>query len=116
MDFIYAFLVGGAICVIGQVLLDFAKLTPAHLMATFVVIALAFVFPLSGTEVILLVLVTGLVWITEMINTAIEKTMDLISEERKPEIKFIKDLAAASVLVAVVVALVTGCIIFIPKL
>lgn len=38
MDFIYAFLVGGAICVIGQVLLDFAKLTPAHLMATFVVI------------------------------------------------------------------------------
>lgn len=37
MDFIYAFLVGGAICVIGQVLLDFAKLTPAHLMATFVV-------------------------------------------------------------------------------
>ncbi|MEM5687406.1 stage V sporulation protein AE [Bacillus cereus] len=38
MDFIYAFLVGGAICVVGQVLLDFAKLTPAHLMATFVVI------------------------------------------------------------------------------
>lgn len=38
MDFIYAFLVGGAICVIGQLLLDFAKLTPAHLMATFVVI------------------------------------------------------------------------------
>ncbi|MGR5875515.1 SpoVA/SpoVAEb family sporulation membrane protein [Bacillus pacificus] len=39
MDFIYAFLVGGAICLVGQVLLDFAKLTPAHLMATFVVIA-----------------------------------------------------------------------------
>ena len=38
MDYIYAFLVGGAICVVGQVLLDFAKLTPAHLMATFVVI------------------------------------------------------------------------------
>ncbi len=37
MDYIYAFLVG-AICVVGQVLLDFAKLTPAHLMATFVVI------------------------------------------------------------------------------
>ncbi|MBO1578955.1 MULTISPECIES: stage V sporulation protein AE [Bacillus] len=37
MDFIYAFIVGGAICVVGQILLDFAKLTPAHLMATFVV-------------------------------------------------------------------------------
>ncbi|WP_249727983.1 SpoVA/SpoVAEb family sporulation membrane protein, partial [Bacillus paralicheniformis] len=38
MSFIYAFLVGGATCVIGQLLLDFAELTPAHLMATFVVI------------------------------------------------------------------------------
>ncbi|MED2706114.1 MULTISPECIES: stage V sporulation protein AE [Bacillus cereus group] len=38
MDFVYAFLVGGAICVIGQVLLDFAKLTQAHLMASFVVV------------------------------------------------------------------------------
>ncbi|KEK26000.1 stage V sporulation protein AE [Bacillus gaemokensis] len=37
MDFIYAFIVGGAICVVGQILLDFAKFTPAHLMATFVV-------------------------------------------------------------------------------
>ncbi|KOS24472.1 stage V sporulation protein AEB [Bacillus anthracis] len=38
MDYIYAFLVGGAICVVGQVLFDFGKLTPAHLMATFVVV------------------------------------------------------------------------------
>ncbi|MFD0770830.1 stage V sporulation protein AE [Bacillus sp. CGMCC 1.60114] len=37
MEFIYAFVVGGAICVIGQLLLDFTKLTPAHVMATFVV-------------------------------------------------------------------------------
>ncbi|MFX3625586.1 MAG: stage V sporulation protein AE [Ectobacillus sp.] len=37
MDFVYAFLVGGAICVIGQLLLDFAKMTPAHVMANFVV-------------------------------------------------------------------------------
>ncbi|WP_000348321.1 stage V sporulation protein AE [Bacillus cereus] len=38
MDFVYAFIVGGIICVIGQLLLDFVKLTPAHLMATFVVV------------------------------------------------------------------------------
>ncbi|WP_277928401.1 stage V sporulation protein AE [Bacillus cereus group sp. BfR-BA-01380] len=37
VEFIYAFLVGGAICVVGQLLLDFAKLTPAHVMAIFVV-------------------------------------------------------------------------------
>ncbi len=38
MDYIYAVRVGGAICVVGQVLLEFAKLTPAHLMATFAAI------------------------------------------------------------------------------
>jgi stage V sporulation protein AE len=37
VEFIYAFVVGGAICVIGQLLLDFTKLTPAHVMAIFVV-------------------------------------------------------------------------------
>ncbi|RWZ60212.1 stage V sporulation protein AE [Halobacillus fulvus] len=37
MTFLWAFLVGGAICVIGQLLLDVAKLTPAHVMSSFVV-------------------------------------------------------------------------------
>ncbi|MFD3447898.1 stage V sporulation protein AE [Microbacteriaceae bacterium 4G12] len=37
MEFIYAFLVGGGFCVIGQLLLDRTKMTPAHVMATFVV-------------------------------------------------------------------------------
>lgn len=38
MDFVYAFLVGGAICVVGQLFLDITKLTPAHLMASFVIL------------------------------------------------------------------------------
>lgn len=38
MIFIYAFLVGGAICVIGQLLMDVFKLTPAHVVASFVVL------------------------------------------------------------------------------
>jgi stage V sporulation protein AE len=37
VEYILAFVVGGLICVIGQILLDFAKLTPAHVMGTFVV-------------------------------------------------------------------------------
>ncbi len=37
MDFFWAFVVGGAICVIGQILLDVFKLTPAHVMSSFVV-------------------------------------------------------------------------------
>ncbi|ALS27234.1 stage V sporulation protein AE [Paenibacillus cisolokensis] len=37
MIFLWAFIVGGAICVVGQLLFDVAKLTPAHTMALFVV-------------------------------------------------------------------------------
>ena len=37
MEYVIAFLVGGAICVIGQLLLDVAKLTPAHVTSSFVV-------------------------------------------------------------------------------
>ncbi|MCM3163170.1 stage V sporulation protein AE [Metabacillus litoralis] len=37
MEYLWAFVVGGAICVVGQLLLDFVKLTPAHVMSTFVV-------------------------------------------------------------------------------
>lgn len=38
MDFFKAFLVGGAICVIGQLLIDLTKLTPARILVSFVVI------------------------------------------------------------------------------
>jgi len=37
VEYLLAFLVGGAICVIGQILLDVFKLTPAHVMSSFVV-------------------------------------------------------------------------------
>ncbi|SDW90109.1 stage V sporulation protein AE [Paenibacillus sp. CF384] len=37
MIYLWAFIVGGAICVIGQLMFDIAKLTPAHTMATLVV-------------------------------------------------------------------------------
>lgn len=37
MEYVIAFVVGGAICIIGQLLLDVVKLTPAHVMSIFVV-------------------------------------------------------------------------------
>jgi len=38
MDYLRAFIVGGAICVIGQLLMDHTKLTPARVLVTFVTI------------------------------------------------------------------------------
>lgn len=38
MDYVYAFVVGGLICVIGQIILDNTKLTPAHILLTFLIL------------------------------------------------------------------------------
>ncbi len=38
MTFIFAFIVGGIICVIGQLLMDVGNLTPAHTLSTLVVV------------------------------------------------------------------------------
>ncbi len=37
MDYVWAFLVGGAICAIGQLLIDYTKLTPARILVSYVV-------------------------------------------------------------------------------
>ncbi|HYE56360.1 MAG TPA: diacylglycerol kinase family protein [Chitinophagaceae bacterium] len=87
-----------------------------HLAATAGAVAVSCIYGVSLTEAVLLVMVTALVWAAEMFNTCIEKIMDFISMERHPQIKFIKDVAAGAVLVTAIAALITGLIIFIPKI
>ena len=87
-----------------------------HLAATVGVIVAGFVFHVSTTEAAVLAVVTGGVWITEILNTCIERIMDFIHPEEHPYIKYIKDLAAGAVLAAALTAVVAGLLIFIPKL
>lgn len=87
-----------------------------HAVATVMVIAAGCWYSLPGSQWIALLLVIGLVWVAEMFNTVIEKIMDHLSPEYHPKVKWIKDVAAGAVLVAAVIALITGCIIFIPYL
>jgi diacylglycerol kinase (ATP) len=86
-----------------------------HLAATIAVIIAAWVLHVSLMEAVSLTLAIGLVWITELLNTCIERMADLITLERNPNIKFIKDLAAGAVLVAAATAVIVGLFIFIPK-
>lgn len=87
-----------------------------HLASTALVLVLSVTLGIDKSEAIAVVFAVALVWITEMINTAIEKAMDLISTEIHPQIKLIKDIAAGAVLIASIAAAITGCIVFIPKL
>lgn len=87
-----------------------------HLAVTVVVIILSIFLRVNKSETIAIIFSIALVWITEMLNTAIEKTMDFISLKKHPQIKVIKDLSAGAVLIAAIAAVIVGCIIFIPKL
>ena len=86
-----------------------------HLGLTILSIVLGFVMLISRVEFLALIVVIAMVWVTELFNTCIEKIMDLVSIEKHPRVKIIKDMAAAAVLVAAIAAIVTGAIIFIPK-
>lgn len=87
-----------------------------HVVATIMVIAAGLYFKLSTTEWLAIIIVIGLVLLTELLNTAIENIADFISPERHEKIKTIKDIAAAAVLISTIVALMVGLLIFVPKI
>ena len=87
-----------------------------HLFATIVVIIAGILLKISTLEWIIVVACIGGVFALELINTAIEEIADFISPEKHDMIKKIKDLSAAAVLVAAIVAFIIGLIIFLPKL
>jgi diacylglycerol kinase len=84
-----------------------------HLVAAIGAIISLFIFKQSKVEMLFVCLAIALVWITEMINTAIEKTVDLAMPNQHPLAKLAKDLAAGAVLVASVFAVVVGIIVFV---
>lgn len=87
-----------------------------HVIAAVVAIALGFWLKITPTEWIFVSSAIVLVFAAELFNTALEALCDFVEPERHPQIKKIKDLSAGAVLVVAIGALVTGLIIFIPKL
>ena len=87
-----------------------------HLVATIVVLSLGWWLDISAGEWIAVILAIGLVWVAEALNTAIEYVADLAHPDEHPEVKKLKDLAAAAVLFASIAALVVGLFIFWPRL
>ncbi|WP_127582659.1 diacylglycerol kinase family protein [Paenibacillus koleovorans] len=83
-----------------------------HFSVGLIALILALVFKLPKVEVLFLLLAITLVIVTELINTAVEKAVDLAMPDLHPLAKIAKDVAAASVLVSAVFAAVTGMIVF----
>ena len=87
-----------------------------HAVAALVVIFLGFILKVDITEWCWLVTAISMVFITELLNTAIEFLCDFVSPGIHPQIKKIKDISAAAVLIAAIAAVVVGVIIFLPKI
>jgi diacylglycerol kinase len=86
-----------------------------HLSATIIAIVMGWLFNISVTEWCLIVFAIGLVFIAEVINTALEFLVDKVSPDYDEQAGKVKDLAAAAVLVASIIALIIAAVIFIPK-
>ena len=80
-----------------------------------VVIICGLYFQISVSEWIACLLCVGLVFSAEMINTAIETVVDLVSPSKHELAGKAKDIAAGAVLICAIISVIIGLLIFIPK-
>lgn len=87
-----------------------------HFIAVLFVTIFGVLLKISLVEWSICVILFGLVISLEYINTAIENTVDLITDKRCEKARIAKDTSAAAVLFASIVSIVVGLIIFLPKI
>jgi len=86
-----------------------------HLTAILAVLLTGWYVQLNPAEWLWIILAIGLVLVAELLNTAIEVLVDLVSPEFNTQAGKVKDIAAGAVLVAAIISVCIGAIIFIPK-
>ena len=109
MSFVYAFRGIG-------VTIKEEKNVKIHLLAIIVVIVMGIIYKISKIEWMICILLFGLVISSELINTAIENAVDLVTTEENKLAKIAKDAAAGAVLVNSIMSVIIAGIIWIPKM
>jgi Diacylglycerol kinase len=71
---------------------------------------------ISILEWVAIIIVIGFVIALEAINSSIEKLSDFVSPEKHNQIKTVKDLSAAGVLIGAITAVIVGLLVFIPMI
>jgi len=87
-----------------------------HLYISVLVIAAGFLFRISAIEWIACFICIGMVVGAELINSSIEKVVDLASPHLNSTAGKAKDMAAGAVLICAICSVVVGAIIFLPKI
>lgn len=86
-----------------------------HFLIAIIVVITGVYVRLSLNEWLICLLLFALVFSLELINTAIENTVDLVTTKKNKKAKIAKDAAAGAVLIAAIFASIIGIIIFLPK-
>ena len=86
-----------------------------HYIAMILVIFFGITLKISKLEWIICIILFGLIISLEMVNTAIEKIVDMITKEKNNDAKVIKDISAGAVLILAICSAIIGIVIFFPK-
>ncbi|MDI6730973.1 MAG: diacylglycerol kinase family protein [Candidatus Margulisbacteria bacterium] len=86
-----------------------------HFLAGLLVLFLAWWVKVNIVEFAILLLAIFGVIVVEMVNTAIEELVNILSPEHRVEAGLAKNVAAGAVLLSAVGAVIIGCLVFIPK-
>ena len=87
-----------------------------HFLAAIVAIAMGLILKINPFEWSLIIIVIGIVFLTELLNTSLETLADFVDPEWNERIRKVKDYAAAAVLISAIISVVVGGLIFIPKI
>lgn len=87
-----------------------------HCLAIILVTMAGTFFQITASEWCICLLLFALVASLELVNTAVEAVVDLVTEEKKPLAKIAKDTAAGAVLFSAIVSVIIGAVIFVPYL
>lgn len=85
-----------------------------HLVFAIIVFITGVLLGLTNAELAGVSFAILLVFLAEVVNTAFEKTLDLIDQNHNPQIQIIKDMAAGAVLIAALGAIAIGVVTFTP--
>jgi undecaprenol kinase len=85
-----------------------------HFFVSLIVIGCSIFFSISKLEWLFVIVAIGGIFSLELVNTAIERLVDLVTEDYHPLAKQAKDLAAGAVFIYAITAVVIGSIIFWP--
>ena len=87
-----------------------------HLLLAFAVLLASIFLNLSRLQLVMIFTAVAFVFITELMNSAIEAVVDMITDEYHPKAKVAKDMAAGAVLVAAVNALIVAYLVLADRL